>query len=258
MINGKLRLAGLAPPSGPGIVGGDGSTRNELYLWHYFGDPSMQMWGGGTPPLALDLGAFTAVFRRTVNPGPGDPPYIVNLTLPRELLGQPISLLRNGDVVGKATAGDGVATVSASFGDGSVKPGDLQIVVNADDAVPVTLPVQGVTDPPPADTTMTIQCSEEAPQQSNDPMTTTGTLSPAFAGAPVTVKYTRPNGGGSFERSATTNGSGQWSHTITPQDEPEGDTEEFAGTWTVEARYAGDADRKASSASCTVFVNDNS
>ena len=47
LVHGKLRLAGLAPPSGPGIVGGDGNTRNELYLWHYFGDPTMQMWGGG-------------------------------------------------------------------------------------------------------------------------------------------------------------------------------------------------------------------
>ena len=37
LIPGKLRLAGLSPP------GSDGNTRNELYLWHYFGDPTMQM-----------------------------------------------------------------------------------------------------------------------------------------------------------------------------------------------------------------------
>ena len=62
LINGKLRLAGLAPPSGPGISGGDGNTRNELYLWHYFGDPSMQMWGGGHAPFVFNPELFKAVF----------------------------------------------------------------------------------------------------------------------------------------------------------------------------------------------------
>ena len=47
LIRGKLRLAGLSPPAT------DGSTRNELYLWHYFGDPSMQMWGGD--PIKLPI-----------------------------------------------------------------------------------------------------------------------------------------------------------------------------------------------------------
>ena len=82
LINGKLRLAGLAPPSGPGIAGGDGNTRNELYLWHYFGDPTMQMFGGGSPPLVFNPAAFKAVYKEFPIPKPGDPPpFEVNMTL---------------------------------------------------------------------------------------------------------------------------------------------------------------------------------
>ncbi|MCW2997118.1 MAG: peptidase gingipain [Solirubrobacterales bacterium] len=149
LINGKLRLAGLAPPSRPGIAGGDGSTRNELYLWHYFGDPSMQMWGGGNPPIVFDPAVFTAVYK-SLPPVPGDPaPYEVNVTLPAALAGQPISLLRNGQVIGKAFAGAGVATIPASFGDGSVKPGELEVAFEGDGAQPVKFPVKGVPEPQP-------------------------------------------------------------------------------------------------------------
>ena len=62
-MSGKLRLAGLAPPSGPGIAGGDGNTRAELYLWHYFGDPTMQMWGGGGNPIIFNPNLFKAISR---------------------------------------------------------------------------------------------------------------------------------------------------------------------------------------------------
>ena len=118
LIHGKLRLAGLAPPSGPGIVGGNGDTRNELYLWHYFGDPTMQMFGGGHAPLTIGQAAFTATYKpQPVTPG-DPPPFQVNVTLPGVLAGQPISLLRNGQVIGKAIAGDGSVTIAATFTDG--------------------------------------------------------------------------------------------------------------------------------------------
>jgi hypothetical protein len=149
LIDGKLRLAGLAPPSGPGIAGGDGSTRNELYLWHYFGDPSMQMWGGGNPPIVFDASRFLAVYKEKLNPDPG-PKFEVNVVLPKGLAGQPISLLQNGQVIGKALAGDGVATIDAAFGDGSVKPGELTIALEADGAQPVSAPVRGVPEAPTA------------------------------------------------------------------------------------------------------------
>jgi len=142
LINGKLRLAGLAPPSR------DGDSRNELYLWHYFGDPSMQMWGGGTPPIVFDPSRFTAIYRAKPV-GPGDPPpFEVFATLPKELAGQPVSLLKAGQVIGKAFVnGDGTATIPAAFGDGSVKPGELEIAIEGDGAQPVKAPVGDV--PPP-------------------------------------------------------------------------------------------------------------
>jgi len=119
---GKLRLAGLAPPSGPGIAGGDGNTRNELYLWHYFGDPTMRLWGGGTRPIVFNPAQFVVVYRELPIPKPGDPPpFFVEITIPRGLAGQPISLLRNGQVIGKALAGDGSATVPATFNGGAPK-----------------------------------------------------------------------------------------------------------------------------------------
>jgi hypothetical protein len=130
LINGKLRLAGLAPPAG------DGNTRYEFYLWHYFGDPSMQMWGGGSPPILFDPATIKAIYKaKPFNPG-DPPPFEVNVTLPAQLAGQAISLLRNGQVIGKALAGDGGATIPASFGDGSVNPGELEVAFEADGAQP--------------------------------------------------------------------------------------------------------------------------
>ena len=85
LTHGKLRLAGLAPPSGPGIAGGDGNTRNELYLWHYFGDPTMQMFGGGSPPIVFNPAIFKAIYKEFPIPKPGDPPpFLVELTFPSE------------------------------------------------------------------------------------------------------------------------------------------------------------------------------
>lgn len=135
--HGKMRLNGISPLP-------NGTTRSEFYLWHYYGDPSMQMWGGGSPPIVFNPAVFEAVYKAKI-PTPGDPPpFEVEVKLPKELLGQPISLLQNGQVIGKAIAGDGVATIPASFGDGSVKPGELEVAVDADGAQPVKVPVTGV------------------------------------------------------------------------------------------------------------------
>jgi CARDB protein len=150
LTHGKLRLAGLAPPSGPGIAGGDGNTRNELYLWHYFGDPTMQMFGGGSPPIVFNPAQFRAIYKELPIPKPGDPPpFFVELTLPSSLAGQPISLLRNGQVIGKAIAGDGSVQVPATFNDGPPAPGELEIALEADGAAPIKLPVAGVPIRPP-------------------------------------------------------------------------------------------------------------
>ncbi len=147
LVHGKLRLAGLAPPSGPGIVGGSNATRNELYLWHLFGDPTMKMHGGGKTFTVFDPELFEAVYHELPFPDPQQPPpYEVELTLPRPLPGEPISLVtldRKGnllDVVGKAV-GDGTSkiVIPAQFNNGT--PDRLAVVVNPDDATPVQIEV---------------------------------------------------------------------------------------------------------------------
>ena len=87
---GKMRLHGIAPLP-------NGTTRQEFYLWHYYGDPSMQMWGGGNAPIVLN----PALVKATYKPGPisipDPPPYEVAVNLGQPigpLAGQPISLLR--------------------------------------------------------------------------------------------------------------------------------------------------------------------
>jgi hypothetical protein len=238
LITGKLRLAGLAPPAT------DGSTRNELYLWHYFGDPSMQMWGGDRPPFVFDPNRFTAVFSREIGlpPGPDPPPYVVNVTLPAELNGQPFSLLRNGQVIGKAFAADGRAKIAADFGDGNPKPGELEVVIEPDGGKPVTIPVSGVPAPPApekTDTTLSIECPADSTSW-DDTATINGRLDPAFAGAAVELTYTNPRGE-TIVRSATTDASGNWSDAIDlgVENDPNGGGQ--GGTWQVSARYAGDS-----------------
>ena len=248
LINGKLRLAGLSPP------GTDGNTRNELYLWHFFGDPSMQMWGGDLLTITLDPGRFQGVFQAYTGPPiPDPPPYEIVFTGGAELQGQAVSLIRNGDVVGKGTIGtDGKATVLAAFGDGSVKPGDLRVAVEPDGGPAVSKQIDGVPQPGPADTSLTSTCPSTI-VPFNGQANITGQLTPAFAGAQIDVTVTRPGTRGSFVRSATTDANGNWSITVdTSADDPGGGGS--GGTWKAKARYAGDSAHKASEAPECSFV----
>ena len=249
LINGKLRLAGLAPPSGPGTPG-DGSTRNELYLWHYFGDPSMQMWGGGGL-LVLDPSRFIAIFRQQIGPPPPDPPpYWVQVMIPPEFNGETFSLLRRGDVIGKALAADGVVNIPASFADSPGTAGQLQVALDADGAPPITIPVQ---EEPRLETSLTQQCPSDVDEFHEEPFTITGQLQPGFANAMVKVRYTAPSGpspGRTFERTVPTNANGEWSDTIDPAEEAGGNR---YGDWKVQARFEGDSDHAPSTApECTV------
>ena len=192
LTHGKLRLAGLSPPSGPGISGGDLDTREELYLWHYFGDPTMQMFGGGQAPIVLNPAVFTAVYKPLgIPPKPGDPPpYLVEVTFPSNprLTGQPVGLLRNGEVIGKALAGDGSVKIAAEFNDAAPKPGELQIALDADDTAPLRAPVAGV----PVPTALTQACPAEAilfGGALTGTMTVTGKLTGAPAGSSVEVTF---------------------------------------------------------------------
>jgi hypothetical protein len=246
LVNGKLRLAGLAPPSGPGISGGDGNTRNELYLWHFFGDPSMQMWGGGHAPIIFNPELFKAVFQAALpGPHPEPEPFAVSVLLPRELAGQPISLLQNGQVVGKALAGDGSVRIPAAFGDGSVKPGDLKVAVEADGAQPVSVPVGDV---PKVTTTLKQVCPRGG--TTGSPLTVTGTLSGAPVGSQVDVTFTPPAQSGSSPTvvHAITGAGGSWQASVTP-------TPNEPGTWAASSHYAGTAQYAASSGEpCTMAV----
>ena len=140
LINGKLRLAGLAPPP-------NGGTVSELHLWHLFGDPTMQMYGGDRSLLKLDPKQFAVLYQALPHPNPGDPPYQVKVTLPAAFAGQPFSLVRldgnsNPDeVVGKAI-GDGTTSVTIKADLDNGTPPQLAVVLAADDAEPLVLPVQ--------------------------------------------------------------------------------------------------------------------
>lgn len=263
LVHGKLRLAGLAPPSGPGIAGGDGNTRNELYLWHYFGDPTMQMWGGGSRPIVFNPAHFVAVYKELPIPKPGDPPpFFVELTIPKGLAGQPVSLLRNGQVIGKALAGDGVATVPATFNDGQPKPGELEVALEADGAAPVKVPVGGVQAAP---TTLTQNCptaNQQVAFGSSATVTMTGSLAGAPAGSVVDVSFKHPDPptsgppitGRTEVVQAVTDAAGNWSASVTSTT-----SSDAVGTWQVSSSFAGTAQYAASSVpACPVIVYDNS
>jgi hypothetical protein len=212
------------------------------------------MWGGGSP-LVLHASDLPATYRQgyTGPPVPGDPPpYEVVVNVSQLFNGQAISLLRGGQVVGKAFVENGVATIPASFGDGNVKPGDLEVAFEPVGAQPVKSPVQGVPQP----TTLTQTCESTA--GSGSQMTTSGNLDPGFAGAKITITYSPPDNQPSFTRDVTTDANGNWSDTIVPS-QAAGGTAQSVGTWTMQSHYAGDAGHQPSTATaCTTDVFDNS
>jgi hypothetical protein len=253
LVHGKLRLAGLAPPSGPGIAGGDGDTRNELYLWHYFGDPTMQLWGGGSPPIVLNPAVFKAVYKEFPPPNPGDPPpFLVEVTLPAGLAGQPISLLRNGQVIGKALAGDGSVAIAATFNDGAPKPGELAIALEPDGVAPIAVGVDGV---PPKPTALTQSCPQNVTvdKTASGPVTVTGTLPGVPEGTKVTVTFQAPGpnggpGGNTYVKEVMTDAGGAWSATATA-------VRADLGTWSVSSSFAGgDGFAGSSAGPCTFAV----
>jgi hypothetical protein len=253
LINGKNRLAGLSPPAS------DGNTRNELYLWHYFGDPSMQMWGGD-PIKIPDIAQFAAEFRDDLvigPPRPDPPPYVVLLRLPTEFNGQAASLIREGQVIGKAIIAGGQAQIPAHFGDGRPTQGELQVAMEADGALPVSVPVEGL----PVETKLSTSCPS-TPHGSEQPITTSGRLEPGFAGAKIVVRYTPPSGTGQpFERTVTTDAKGGWSDSVVPSDDGNKGIrpKRGAGDWLIEPRYEGDGGHAPSEGqACTVAVFDNS
>ena len=247
LVHGKNRLAGIAPPTA------DGNSRNELYLWHYFGDPSMQMWGG--EPVELpDLTKFRAVFRKDfVQPQPDPPPYTVVLTLPSEFNGQAASLIREGQVIGKAVITGGQAVIPAHFGDERPTEGDLRVAMEADGAIPVSVPVDGLR----KESEVTTNCPQ-GPIPGTGNMVTSGRLEPGLVDRKVVVRYTPPPGTGEpFERTVTTDTKAGWSDSISPGDNGQRPNV-GAGEWLIEPRFEGDTGYAPSTGpSCRVMVFNN-
>ncbi len=260
LVHGKLRLAGLAPPSTP-TAAGDYDTRKELYLWHYFGDPTMQMWGGGTPPLTFNPNIFKAAYREFAPPRPGDPPpFLVEVIAPPGLAGQPFSLLRDGQVIGKALAGaNGSAVVPALFNGGPPRPGELTVALEAQGAAPVRFGVEGVPAPPPPPPpapTLTQNCPSTVAfnTQGTTTITVDGTLGNAPAGSIVKVTFTAPPNSGPNGTAgrvvvvdAPADASGRWSASVTTTNRAE------LGTWTAASRFAN-ADGTATAGPCSIVV----
>jgi hypothetical protein len=227
---------------------GAGDTYVEHYLYHLLGDPTMQMWSA--PPVRFDPGRFRGVIQRISEikvPQPGDPPFFVHFELNHELaLGTLVTVFRNGnEAVGRGVVGaNGIANIipDVPFGDQD----NLSVSLQQDGA----LPAQEKVDNPPITTTMTASCAA-SPHDDVQPMTTSGTLSPAFAAANIKLTYTRPNNGGTLVRTVQTNANGAWTDTITPTQQAQLPD----GVWTIRADYEGDATHNPSSAECTVTVN---
>ena len=181
--HGKLRLHGISPLP-------NGTTRQEFYLWHYYGDPSMQMWGGGNAPIVINPALIKAVYK----PGPFPSPTRrrTRSRWPRPAAGSSPGSRSACCATGRSSArrslgADGTATIPAAFGDGSVKPGDLEVAFEGDNAQPVKVPVDGV---PPLATKLTQNCPRRVliPNLAGT-MTITGHLSAAPAGSTVAVTF---------------------------------------------------------------------
>jgi hypothetical protein len=228
---------------------GAGETYVEHYLYHLLGDPTMQMWAAA--PVRFDPERFRGIAKRIEEikiPQPGDPPFFVHFELNSELaLGTLVTVFRNGDeAIGRGIVGangqvDIIPDVPFNQGD------RLSMSLQQDRALPAQKDVEN----PKANTSMTQTCAA-SPQDDAKPMTTSGTLSPAFANADIKLTYTRPNNGGTFVRTVQTNANGAWSDTITPAQQSGQASPD--GVWTIRSDYAGDATRAPSSAQCTVTV----
>jgi hypothetical protein len=121
-------------------------------------------------------------------------------------------------------------------------------VFEQDGALPDQKAVDGTPTPGPAgpaDTSLALRCPGSAPFGQ---VAIGGHLDPAFAGAPVHVRYTRTGTGGrTFEHTVATDASGDWADSATFG---RGDI----GQWHVTATFDGDATHKPSSAECDFSV----
>jgi len=244
---GKAYIDNQESPSNPWV-------QAEHLLYHWFGDPTMQIWGG-VPVRFVRPELIAAVFEKLAPPDPGDPPYRIRLNIgDPELIGGVATLLRNGTPVGRAVINGGTLVVDS---DSPVGPSDLSVEIDQSGFVAGRVPVSGqpapepapAPTPQPAQASMTQTCPS-TPQPSGQAFTVTGTLTPAHAGAAVRVTYTKPDST-TVIHNVTTDAQGGWSDSVTTA------VSEF-GSWTVRSHHDADANTTAADAGpCTVTVFNN-
>jgi hypothetical protein len=212
------------------------------------------MWGGRRE-FVLDPSLFNAVFQQLVEqPPPGDPPpYWVIVNVPAGLNGETLSILSNGNVIGKAVVTGDTVRIPASLADGSKPVGQLHVALDGEGAPPILIDVKNE---PPAATTLTQSCPADNQFHSNNVVTVTGKLAGAPAGSTVDVTWEMPTrnepGGRTVVTHPTTDAQGNWSTSVQSQ------SFEY-GNWSVSSKYAGVGDYASSQAGpCTFAVSDNS
>ena len=235
----RQAAAGVDRALGPGTP--TAATRDELYLWHYFGDPSMQMWGGEP-----DQHPRPAPFRRDV------PPEFTSCP-PRA---GPAALRRGGDAAGGVQR-PGVQPAAQRSGGrqghrrrrqahpGGVrraaKPGELLVAFEGDGARPVTIPVDGV---PKRQTQLKMIARRASARTPQPPLPA---LCRQRSRRDRRVDVHSPNGrSGTRTRTVTTNDRGEWSDTFDTGAANDGQGGPNGGVWTVSARYAGDSGNEGS------------
>jgi hypothetical protein len=128
------------------------------------------------------------------------------------------------------------------------RSGDKPIVFTPIPVQPGPVPPAPPPPPPPAapaPSTLTLSCPKD-PVAFGKPFAVTGHLDPAQASATIALTFSRPQLG-DLAQSAATDDSGDFSSSAATQ-------RQSRGTWTVTAKYAGDAAHTAAQASCTQTV----
>jgi hypothetical protein len=224
---------------------GAGDTYVEHYLYHLLGDPTMQMWSD--PPVRFDPNRFKGIIKDIRDlrvPQPGDPPFYVHFELNSELaLGTLVTLFNGDAAVGRGTVGAN---------------GQVDIIPDApfDDQDRITfslqqdgaLPAQGQAENPPKPqqaTSLSLDTKGSPAQTGGGDFI--GSLSPAFAGAPVRIVYTRTTAPGSTTtQTVTTAANGGFTDHFDFSNQ-------YPSHWKVQAFFDGDGDHAASSSNTVEF-----
>ena len=194
-----------------------GNVFFEHLIWHYLGDPSMEMWAA----VPSEFQNVETLYEPRTGAFPFDAPaFGVRVTVDQPGTDGAIATLRNdGEAIGRAIVEDGQAVISP---DRRTDSSGLTVALERDGFVPREVPV---TAPAP---THTIQCPPtidiEFGVLARGQVLNNGT--PLKDGL-VTLRFTTPSR--TFTRSVLTDNEGRWF-----RQEPVGGDH---GTWRIEAFF---------------------